>query len=116
MAPQHGITSSAGQATVEFIAVLPIVAGLLAGLWQLAMVGYAEWAVSAAARAAARADAVGADPAAAARAHLARSLESGLEVRPVGGGDVCVGIRIPTVPGLPGVGRARATGHFRPQS
>jgi Flp pilus assembly protein TadG len=105
-----------GQATVEFVAVLPLVAALLAALWQLALVGYAEWAASAAARAAARADAVGADPAGAARAHLARSLESGLRVRSLSRGAVRVAVRIPTLPGLPGLGHARATGHFEPQS
>jgi TadE-like protein len=105
-----------GQATVELVAVLPLVAALLAALWQLALVGYAEWAASAAARAAARADAVGADPAGAARAHLARSLESGLRVRSLSRGAVRVAVRIPTLPGIPGLGHARATGHFEPQS
>src|SRR5689334_10212768 len=105
-----------GQASVELVAVLPLVAALLAALWQVALVGYTEWAVGAAARAAARADAVGADPAAAARAHLARSLEDGLRVRSMSGGAVRVAVRIPTLPGVPSLGHARATGHFEPQS
>ena len=108
--------SSPGQATVEFVAVLPLLAFLLAVLWQLALVGYAEWGVGAAARAAARADAVGADPQAAAREHLAGSLRHDVEVRRVAGGDVRVAIRIPTLPGVPALGHARATGHFEPQS
>ena len=108
--------ADAGQATVELVAVLPLVATLLAALWQLALVGYAEWAVNVAARAAARADAVGADPAGAARAHLGRSLERGLRVRSLSGGAVRVAIRIPTLPGVPSIGHARATGHFEPQS
>jgi Flp pilus assembly protein TadG len=105
-----------GQAAVELVAVLPLVAALLAALWQVALVGYTEWAAGAAARAAARADAVGADPAAAARAHLTRSLENGLRVRSMSGGAVRVVVRIPTLPGIPSLGHARATGHFEPQS
>jgi hypothetical protein len=108
--------SSSGQATVEFIAMLPLVAAVLAGLWQLAIVGHAEWGASAAARAAARASAVGGDPAAAARLHLARSLRPGLHVRALANGDVRVAVRIPTLPGVPGLGHARSTGHFVPQS
>jgi hypothetical protein len=108
--------SSPGQATVEFVAILPLVAVLLAALWQLALVGYAEWGASAAARAAARAHAVNADPTAAARTHLAESLRGDLEVRAIADGDVRVAIRIPTLPGVPALGHARATGHFRPQS
>jgi hypothetical protein len=108
--------SCAGQATVEFVAVLPLVAALLVGLWQLALVGYAEWGASAAARAAARADAVGGDPSPAARSHLAASLRRDLRVRPGAGGDVRVAVRIPTLPGIPDLGHARATGHFEPQS
>jgi hypothetical protein len=113
---RFSVRHDAGQATVELVAVLPLVAALLAALWQLALVGYAEWAANVAARAAARADAVGADPAGAARAHLARSLERGLRVRSMSGGAVRVAIRIPTLPGMPGIGHARATGHFEPQS
>jgi hypothetical protein len=106
----------AGQATVEFVAILPLVAGLLAALWQLALIGYAEWGASAAARAAARANAVGADPARAARAHLGTALERGVQVHAATAGDVRVAVRIPTLPGLPNLGHARATGHFAPQS
>src|SRR3954470_531922 len=105
-----------GQASVELVAVLPLVAALLAALWQVALVGYTEWAASAAARAAARADAVGSDPARPARAHLARSLEHSLSVRSSSAGTVRVAVRIPTPPGVPDLGHARATGHFEPQS
>jgi len=110
------VEEETGQATVELVALLPLLVALLAALWQVALVGYAEWAASAAARAAARADAVGSDPARAARAHLARSLERGLSVRSLDGGAVRVAARIPTLPGVPSLGRARATGHFEPQS
>jgi len=114
--PSSSVRDEAGQATVELVAVLPLVAAILAALWQLALVGYAEWGASAAARAAARADAVGGDPGGAARAHLGRSLERGLRVRPGDGGTVRVAVRIPTLPGVPSLGHARATGHFEPQS
>ena len=93
------VEEEAGQATVELVALLPLMVALLAALWQVALVGYAEWAASAAAR-----------------AHLARSLERGLSVRSLDGGAVRVAVRIPTLPGVPSLGRARATGHFEPQS
>jgi TadE-like protein len=110
------VASTAGQATVEFVAGLPLVAALLAALWQLALIGYAEWGASAAARAAARANAVGADPARAARDHLGSALERGVQVHTAAAGAVRVAVRVPTLPGLPNLGHARATGHFEPQS
>jgi Flp pilus assembly protein TadG len=85
-----------GQAAVELVSLLPLVAAVLALAWQLALAGHAAWAASAAARAAARAAAVGADPAAAARAHLPRRLERGLRVRE-SGGRVRVSVRRPSV-------------------
>ena len=53
-----------GQAAVELVAVLPLLAALLAGLWQAALVGEAAWSAASAARAAARAAAVGGSAAA----------------------------------------------------
>src|SRR4051812_14005644 len=95
----------AGQATVELVVLLPCLVALLAALWQLALVGYASWAVHAAARAAARAHAVGGDPVIAARAHLARELEPDLRVSPgADAGDVRVVVRVPHLPGLPSPG------------
>ena len=66
---------------------------------------------SAAARAAARAAAVGADPAAAARGHLPRRLERGLRVRERDGGEVAVSTGSPRLPPLH-LGRAHATASF----
>ena len=103
-----------GQAAVELVAVLPLVLALLGGLWQLALVGEASWACAGAARAAARADAVGLDAAAAARARLPARLESGLRVRRVPGGAVRVSVRIPSALGLR-LGRASSTARFAPQ-
>jgi hypothetical protein len=109
-------SASGGQATVELVALLPLIAALLVALWQLALAGHATWAASAAARAAARAHAVGADPRRAARDHLPHNLERGLAVEAAEGGEVELTIRIPTLLGLPGLGRAKATARFEPQS
>ena len=110
------LRGASGQASVELVALLPILAVLLAGLWQAVLAGHAAWAASAAARAAARAHAVGADPARAARGHLPAGLETGLRVKAGAGGDVRVSVRIPALPGLPSPGRAGASSHFEPQS
>src|SRR5512132_1048668 len=85
-----------GQASVETAALLPLVVLVGALLWQAVVAGQALWLSAAAARTAARAAAVGADADAAARAALPPRLESGLRVRPVGGG-VRVAVRIPSV-------------------
>jgi hypothetical protein len=110
------IADQRGQATVELVALLPVLAAVLAALWQAMLAGHAVWSVTTAARAAARAHAVGGDPRAAARAHLPTSLERGLRVRTASGGEVSLSVRIPALPGLPSPGRARAGAHFEPQS
>ena len=110
------IADQRGQATVELVALLPVLAALLAALWQAALAGQAVWAVTAAARAAARAEAVGGNARTAAREHLPRSLERGLSVRTRSRGEVTVSVRIPALPGLPSPGRAHAGARFEPQS
>jgi hypothetical protein len=110
------IAEQGGQATVELVALLPLLAAALAGMWQAVLAGQAVWAASSAARAAARAHAVGADARVAAQAHLPASLERGLRVRTDPGGEVTVGVRIPALPGLASPGRADATARFEPQS
>jgi hypothetical protein len=105
----------AGQATVELVSVLPLVAAILLMLWQAALAGHAAWAATAAARAAARAHAVGGDPGRAARDHLPARLERDLQVHAAAAGRVRVAVTIPTLPGMPALGRARATAHFEPQ-
>src|SRR3954447_23737684 len=105
-----------GQAAVELVAVLPVVVALFAGVWQAALIGHAAWSAATAARAAARAHAVGSDERAAARAHLPARLERGLKV--VAGrrtGEVTVSVRVQPVFGLPHPGRMRATASFAPQ-
>jgi hypothetical protein len=104
-----------GQATVELVALLPLVVVLAAGVWQLALCGHAVWAGGVAARAAARAEAVGADPRDAAVRRLPSSLRPGVEVRSVGSeGAVRVEVRIPAVVGS-GLGSIGSTARFERQ-
>jgi hypothetical protein len=105
----------AGQATVELVALLPLLALVLVLAWQLVVTGHATWAAAAAARAAARADAVGDDPRAAARGHLPGRLEPGMRVR-AHAGTVELSLAIPSV--LPGLrlGRTHTEAHFEPQA
>ena len=84
-----------GQAAVELVGALPLV--LVAGLvaWQLVLVGHTAWMSAAAARVAARAEAVGRDPGSAARSALPRSLERHLRVERPKQGGVRVEVRVP---------------------
>ena len=89
--------SEHGQASVEMLAALPFV--LLAGAiaWQLCLAGWTAWMSSHAARAAARADAVGRSPDAAARSALPSTLRTDLRVRRRASGGVEVRVRVPTL-------------------
>jgi hypothetical protein len=109
-------SGEAGQAAVELVALLPVVLVVIAAIWQAALAGHAFWAATTAARAAARAHAVGADPRTAARAHLPASLEHGLRVTTGPGGAVEISVRIPPLPGLPAPGHVHAGARFEPQS
>jgi pilus assembly protein CpaE len=91
-------SSCRGQASVETVALLPLVVLVGALLWQGLLAGQAAWLAGSAARGAARAAAVGGDPAAAARAALPGRLERGLRVR-VGEAGVRVRVRVPAVVG-----------------
>ena len=75
--------------------VIPFV--LLSALlaWQLVLAGHTLWLCAGAARAAARADAVGLSPGRAARSALPDSLERGMSVERRAGGGVRVAIRLP---------------------
>ena len=105
-----------GQAAVELVALLPLVALLAAGAWQLVVAGHAAWSADAAARAAARAAATGGDARAAARASLPGRLEEGLKRHGVGRrrreGRRSASRRIL---GLRVLGTVSASAHFRPQ-
>ena len=82
-----------GQASVELVALLPFVVLLAAGLWQAALAGQAIWAGSAAARAGARAEAVGGDAERAALRLVPSRLRDAARVRAEDDGSVEV--RIP---------------------
>jgi hypothetical protein len=86
-----------GQATVELVAVLPLLAVVGFGVWQAAVAGQAIGLAGAAARAGARAEALGTDPLPAARGVLSPRLERGLRVRARSGGGVTVTVQIPSV-------------------
>jgi hypothetical protein len=87
----------AGQASVELVAVVPLV--ILAGLvaWQLLLAGHSLWLCASAARAAARADTVGRSAESAARSALPEALERDLSVERLREGGVRVSVRVPAV-------------------
>jgi hypothetical protein len=93
------VSSSSGQASVETVALLPLVVLVGALLWQGLVAGQAAWLAGSAARGAARAAAVGGDPRRAARAALPARLEHGLRVRVSSAGVVRVRVRVPAVVG-----------------
>ena len=86
--------SDRGQAAVEFLAALPAAVLVALAGWQLALAGQAVWLSGNAARAAARAQAVGRDPAGAARSALPSYLRSGLAVD-ANGRRVAVRVAVP---------------------
>ncbi len=118
LASIHQLGSERGQAAVEFVALLPLVAVLAASMWQATLAGQAVWLAGSAARAAARATAVGADPRAAARRVLPARLKDGLVVTRVRGegGGVRVEIAIPAVAGGGYVGRVAARAALQDQT
>ena len=91
------IRSESGQASVETIAMVPLVLLAAAVAWQLLLTGHTLWVSAHAARAAARAELVGKSPERAARSALPRSLERGLRVRRAEGGGVRLSLRLPLV-------------------
>jgi hypothetical protein len=105
-----------GQATVELVALLPVLVGVGFALWQAAVAGQAMWLAGSAARAAARAQAVGGDPDRAARGVLPARLTDGLRVRPRADGGVAVTIQIPAVVGGGTMAGTTARARFAPQA
>jgi hypothetical protein len=85
-----------GQASVELLGTVPAVLLVAALVWQLALAGQAAWLCANAARAAARAEAVGQDGRVAARRALPVSLARGMSVdRPGSDGAVRVRLHVP---------------------
>lgn len=95
----NGARPGAGQASVEFVAVLPALAVSLLLAGQSAVAGWALWSAGNAARVGARAERVGADADSAARRALPGSLRGGAVIR--SGDGVRVRVRVPTL--VPGV-------------
>ena len=93
--PGPGHPGERGQASVEFVAALPLVLVVGMVVWQLALAGNVAWLCAHAARAAARADAVGRSARTAARSAVPRSLERGLAVERLRRGGVRVSLTIP---------------------
>jgi hypothetical protein len=92
-------TRSAGQASVEFVAVLPAMAVCLLLAAQAVVAGWALWSAGNAARSGARAERVGSDAKAAARRALPGSLRDGAAIHSDDG--VRVRVRVPAL--IPGV-------------
>ena len=89
-----------GQAAAELVAVIPLVLVLLAAVAQLAVAGYALWTAGDAARAGARAAAVGGDAEEAARSALPGWLERDARIDTAG--PVQVRLDAPAIlPGAP---------------
>lgn len=94
-----GARSGAGQASVEFVAVLPVLAVCLLLAGQVVAAGWALWAAGNAARTGARADQVGSSAEAAARRALPGALRGGATIH--SGDGVRVRVRVPAL--IPGV-------------
>jgi pilus assembly protein CpaE len=93
----QGKESERGQASVEFLGILPAALLVVLGAWQLALAGETSWLVANAARVAARAQAVGRDPESAARSALPSDLRDRMQVSRPGGDRVVVRVRLPLV-------------------
>ena len=105
-----------GQATVELVALLPLLALVGLALWQAVVAGQAMWLAGAAARSAARAAAVGDDPTPAARRALTPALERGLQVRVGEAGEVRVAVAVPAIVGGRRLATVSATAAFPGQT
>lgn len=98
-----------GQASVELVALLPLLAAVILGSWQVVVGAQAWWLVGDAARAASRAVAVGSDPKLAAREALPSGWARRVRVSVPAGGAVTVRLTIPIVVGGARLADARAT-------
>jgi hypothetical protein len=99
-----------GQATVELVALLPLLGVLALASWQVAIAGHAMWSAGAAARSASRALAVGGDWQAA-----ARRLAPTARARETDDGGVRVTVPIRAVAGGSTLARVSSTARFEPQ-
>ena len=107
------LRAESGQASVELVALLPLLGVLALGIWQVAVAGHAIWSASAAARAAARAAAVGGDDDA---RRAARAIAGhGVRVRETEGGGVRVTVPIRAVASGAVLAKFSTTTRFEPQ-
>jgi hypothetical protein len=109
------LRSTRGQATVELVALLPVIVVIALAVWQVAVAGHAVWAAGAAARAAARAEAVGGSAERVARRLLPRRVRGRARVRAEEGGEVRVEVPIPAVVGGGALFTTTARARFEPQ-
>lgn len=100
---------SAGQASLELVALLPALALCVVLSVQAVAAGWALWTAGNAARAGARAEHVGADGEAAARRALPGRLRQGMQVRTGDG----VRVRVPVPVTIPGAEVLRVTAASR---
>lgn len=110
-----------GQASIEFVALLPLLAAVALVAWQGVVAGQAWWMASAAAREAARAQAVGGDPEAAARGVLPGALRGGVSVarereREGDGDGVRLRLAVPVVVGRGSLGTITVRARMEPQA
>ena len=97
----QGREDERGQASVELLGALPAALLIVAIGWQLLLAGQATWLTGNAARVAARAKALGSDPAPAARGALPSYLRRGIHVTDRDGDGVRVRVQVPlAVPGV----------------
>ena len=100
-----------GQATVEFVALLPLLGLLALAVWQAALAGHAIWSASSAARAASRVVAVGGE----ADKTVHRLAGRRARVRTGKDGAVRVTVPIPAVAGGVDLTTFTTTARFEPQ-
>lgn len=112
---RHRLAPASGQASVELVALLPLLAAVALLAWQAIVAGQAIWLAGAAARAAARAHALGHDPTAAARASLPGALAPGARATSGADGAVSLSLAIPSVIGHTSLVRIHARARFAPQ-
>src|SRR3954470_392410 len=105
-----------GQASVQLVALPPLLVVLGFALSQGGGGRQPLWLAGSAARAAARAEALGDDPAPAARGVLPPRLEDALRVPPRADGGVAVTVRIPAVIGGGTMTSTTARARFVPQT
>ena len=105
----HRLLGEDGQATVELVAIAPLLAAVTLGCWQAVVAAQCWWLAGVGARAAARADAVGRNPLAAARSSVPPGRRREISVESGAGGRLTVRLAVPPVVGALRLGAVSAT-------